>query len=159
MITASSKLFGSAQKKHEWDKHRPEMEAQTQRAHEAAARKREEERRKAEEKQRQPEPGRRDTEKAEGTKGGGDGYKAASTAEQANVFVIRPQKYEVSSMLLLIAKQVCEVEWKWPPLAMEDWLDTYLFETLRQRGVVIGAYQLLQPSDGRPEEVKSEPSS
>ncbi len=79
-----------------------------------------------------------------------DVLKPAPSPEQANVFVIRPQKYEINSLFILIAKHICENEWKWPEMSMSQWLDSYLFHTMRQRGYVIGAYQKLEEvGDGR----------
>lgn len=63
-----------------------------------------------------------------------------TSLERATTLVVKPQKMEINSMLFQIAKKICEIEWGWPELSPEDWLDTYLFETMRQRGYLIGAY-------------------
>lgn len=71
-------------------------------------------------------------------------HKTTAIPEEANTFVVTPRKCEISSMLLLIAKHVCEVEWNWPKMSVEDFLDTYLYETMKQRGIIIGAYQKVE---------------
>jgi ParB family chromosome partitioning protein len=75
-------------------------------------------------------------------------YKSAAAPEEANIFVVTTKKYEISSMLLLIAKHVCEVEWNWPKMSVDDFVDTYLYYTMKQRGIVIGAHMKEEDHDG-----------
>lgn len=72
--------------------------------------------------------------------------KAANAAE-ANIIEVVSRRVEINSMLLQIAKKVTEEEWNWPVLEMGDWLDTFLFWTMKQKGIVIGAYQVTDISD------------
>lgn len=78
-----------------------------------------------------------------------EAFKTTTSPEEANVFVIKPLKYDINSLFILIAKHICENEWKWPEMSVSQWLDSYLFHTMRQRGYVIGAYQKSEVSDGR----------
>lgn len=77
------------------------------------------------------------------------GYKVTDNPEEASVFVFTPRKYEINSIIPLIAKHVCETEWNWPKMSMTDFLDTYFFYTMKQRGIVIGAYQKIEDEKGK----------
>lgn len=59
---------------------------------------------------------------------------------EANAIVIVPKVMQVSSSLLPVAMAVTEQEWNWPKMSVDDWLDTYLYHTLRANGIVIGAW-------------------
>jgi len=76
----------------------------------------------------------------------------ASSASEANVLAIIPKSFTVNSLLLQVAKKVTEEEWHWPAMDMGDWIDTYLFWTMKQRGVVIGSYQMVPRNGNHSEE-------
>ncbi len=76
----------------------------------------------------------------------------AATASEANVLAIIPKSFTVNSLLLQVAKKVTEEEWHWPVMDMGDWIDTYLFWTMKQRGVVIGSYQMVSRNGNHSEE-------
>ncbi|MFA5187678.1 MAG: hypothetical protein WC551_14450 [Patescibacteria group bacterium] len=69
--------------------------------------------------------------------------KVATNAETASFFSVVPKTFAFSSMLLQMTKKICETEWAWPEMDMGDFLDTYLFWTMQQRGVIIGGYQMV----------------
>jgi len=69
--------------------------------------------------------------------------KVATSAETASFFSIVPKTFSFSAMLLQMTKRICETEWGWPEMDMGDFLDTYLFWTMKQRGVEMGGYQIL----------------
>lgn len=78
----------------------------------------------------------------------------AASAAEANVLAIIPKSFTVNSLLLQVAKKVTEEEWHWPVMDMGDWIDTYLFWTMKQRGVVIGSYQMVSRNGNHNEEGK-----
>lgn len=75
------------------------------------------------------------------------------TAEyrEANIFAWVPKKFEFSSALLPLAKQVSMEAWGWPDYDMSTFLDTYIFHTLKAAGIKVHSWQLETP-----EEVKEE---
>lgn len=88
------------------------------------------------------------TPKAPGALAPGKVGKGTATLAEANVVAFVPRRLEVSSLLLMVAKEVTEREWGWPEMQVGDWLDTYLYWTLRQRGIVVGAYQVIGGNHG-----------
>ena len=64
---------------------------------------------------------------------------------EAQVVAFIPKEFRANSVLLQVAKAVCENEWKWPNMSLGDWLDTYLYITMKQRGIVLGSYQKVEP--------------
>ena len=133
--------------KHCWDNHRPEMEEQASRggAHRWAKSdaKREEEAAEneplvAKEPVAEPPPAKPKREKIAQT----------ITLEEANVIAFVPKELRTTSTLLQMAKVVTEREWGWPVLEIGDWIDTYLFYTMKQRGIILGGYQVIERGDG-----------
>lgn len=59
---------------------------------------------------------------------------------EANAVAIVPKVMQISSSLLPVAMAVTRSEWNWPEMSVDDWLDTYLYYTLRANGIVIGAW-------------------
>ncbi len=141
---------GKAILDHRWAEHTQEMRQQTEKALAVKRQKAQERRGNFQSSRDSPQ----DSQGSPGTtkvqKPREEPLKATLSPEEANVFVIRPQKYEINSLFILIAKHICENEWKWPEKTVSQWLDLYLFHTMRQRGYVIGAYQKLEEvGDGR----------
>ena len=66
--------------------------------------------------------------------------KFAATLEEAASVLIAPNQFTTSSTLIWQAKLVTEKEWGWPEMPLGDWLDTYLWFTMKQRGVILGGY-------------------
>lgn len=58
--------------------------------------------------------------------------------EEANILEIMPKVLTFSSATAWLAKRFTELEWGWPVMDMGDWLDTYIYHTLKQRGVTLG---------------------
>ncbi len=74
--------------------------------------------------------------------------KAAPSAEVATFFRVVPQSFTISSQLLQICKALCEQEWGWPQMSMQDFLDTFLYMAMEQRGYIIGAWQKKDGGNG-----------
>lgn len=75
--------------------------------------------------------------------------KASSLSEAATLFII-PRKFEMSSLLLWQAMEVAINEWGWPrDITPEDFLDTYLYQTMKQRGIILGAYKVVDEEKGQ----------
>jgi hypothetical protein len=58
--------------------------------------------------------------------------------DEANVLQVVPTVKQFSSVILFLAKKYTETEWNWPELDVGDWIDTYIYHTLRQHGVTLG---------------------
>ena len=58
--------------------------------------------------------------------------------EDANVLQVVPTVKQFSSVVLFLAKTYTEKEWNWPQMDVGDWIDTYIYHTLRQHGVTLG---------------------
>ena len=71
------------------------------------------------------------------------GVKTTASLEEAAIITISPRRYELSSSLIWLAMKVARREWGWNELSPSDWLDTYLYETLKQRGIILGSYMKL----------------
>ena len=71
--------------------------------------------------------------------------KGTTTAslEEASIITIVPKAFTTYSSILWQAKVATEREWNWPLLSPEDWLDTFIYECMKQRGIVLGAYQVV----------------
>ena len=70
--------------------------------------------------------------------------KITTTLEGAEVVAFIPRKFEMHSILLWQAKEAAEREWNWPKMEPEDFLDTYLHESFKQRGIILGAYKVVE---------------
>ena len=69
---------------------------------------------------------------------------------EAQTYQIVPRAFTMSSTMLWMAKRAAVSEWGWDPeLTMEDFLDTYLYISFKQRGIVLGGYTV---TDQEPEE-------
>lgn len=74
--------------------------------------------------------------------------KTADIGEAVSV-TIAPKRFEMESTLLWQAMQAAIREWDWPTdITPADFLDTYLFESFKQRGVILGAYQVVDRKRG-----------
>lgn len=69
--------------------------------------------------------------------------KTALSFDEASVVAFIPKEFKANSLLLSVAKAVTEKEWLWPRLDIGDWLDSYLYYTMLQRGIVLGSYTVL----------------
>lgn len=70
-------------------------------------------------------------------------------AEAVSIF-IAPKTFQMSSVLLWQAREAAIREWNWPAdISPEDFLDTYLYNSYLQRGICLGAYQVLDKKDGQ----------
>ncbi|MFA5391743.1 MAG: hypothetical protein WC331_10015 [Candidatus Omnitrophota bacterium] len=139
----SNKVFA-----HEWAAHRVERLAELDNARKAKAEKK---------------------AAAEGVSAKGNGHPSSSetstvkeskspmkvTADigEAVAVTIAPKRFEMESTLLWQAREVAIREWDWPTdISPGDFLDTYLFESFKQRGVMLGAYQIIDRNRGRNQE-------
>ena len=66
---------------------------------------------------------------------------------QANVFAYVPKKFEFSSTLLTLAKQVSMEVWGWPDYEMSDFIDTFIFHMLKAAGIKVAHYQVETPEE------------
>ena len=69
--------------------------------------------------------------------------RASTIPEEASIITITPRRFETTSALIWQAKLVTELEWGWPKFPMQDWLDTLLYITFKQRGILLGGYVVL----------------
>ena len=81
------------------------------------------------------------TPKASGTKTQKVSVAGTQYLDEAALIVVSPRRFELSSALFWQAKKVTEVFWKWPVLSEGDWLDTFLYHAMKQRGYILGAVQ------------------
>ncbi len=131
--------------KHKWAVHREKMMAHSQKTLAAA---------------NAAKQKKKDTTSPSGTAQdtGGEGHKSAervkttTVIEEASIFANVPKKMEFTSVLLPLAKHVCEKEWHWPVLSLGDFVDTFLYETMKQRGIILSAYQVVKPPKKTKEE-------
>ena len=67
---------------------------------------------------------------------------------EAVIVTIQPRRFEMNSIILWQAMEATVREWDWPVMPPADWLATYLYESFRQRGIVLDAYTVTQiPND------------
>lgn len=74
--------------------------------------------------------------------------KAVTLAEAVRVRII-PREFALdSSNLFWQAMEVAINEWGWPEdIRPQDFLDTYLYVTMKQRGIILGGYQVQPPAE------------
>ena len=63
---------------------------------------------------------------------------------EAAIIAISPRRFEFSCSLLWQAMEVTRREWNWPELSPGDWIDTFLYYTMKQRGIILGGYQVVR---------------
>ena len=111
--------------KHLWEKHRDVAEAQLSKARD-----------------------RSPSHIKSGKRGNSRGDGAAQLAESTSV-MISPKTFQMSSALLWQAREAAIVEWDWDAdLSVEDFLDTYLYVSFKQRGIILGGYQVIGKEGG-----------
>lgn len=70
---------------------------------------------------------------------------SASSIQESISIAITPRRFEMSSTLLWQALNAAVQEWNWPKdMSPEDFLDTYLYYSFKQRGILLGGYQVLE---------------
>lgn len=68
----------------------------------------------------------------------------ASSIDEAVSVVVSPKTFQMSSTLLWQALQAAINEWGWPKeMTPEQFLDTYLYISFKQRGILLGGYQVI----------------
>ena len=73
----------------------------------------------------------------------GDALSTANLA-QASFLTISPKQFTMTSTLLWQAREAAIREWGWDPnITPEDFLDTYLYVSFKQQGIILGAYQVV----------------
>ncbi|GEM_PF-2824305 len=79
--------------------------------------------------------------------------KAALGIEDAALLVITPRRFEFNSTFVWQAQAVTEREWGWKHTDnIGDWLDTYLWWSMKKFGIVLGGYVVLNRSENRERE-------
>ncbi|MFH1486989.1 MAG: hypothetical protein ABIH46_13030 [Chloroflexota bacterium] len=64
----------------------------------------------------------------------------------AQIVAISPRRVEMSSTLLWQAREAAIKELRWPAdISPEDFLDTWLYESFKSIGIILGGYQTLKP--------------
>ncbi len=75
-------------------------------------------------------------------------FRSTMILAEANKVTISPRAFSMASSLLWTAMQAAISEWGWPgDMSPEDFLDTYLYLSFKQRGIVLGGYQVLPAQD------------
>lgn len=70
---------------------------------------------------------------------------AAAPLDSAVSVVISPKSFSMNSVLLWQAREAAIQEWGWDSsLTPEDFLDTYLYVSFKQRGIILGGYQVIR---------------
>jgi len=67
----------------------------------------------------------------------------ATSLDEAVAVTIVPKTFTISSSMLQVAKAATEREWGWPVMEVGDWMDTFIYNALKQRGIVIGSYTVV----------------
>ena len=74
------------------------------------------------------------------------GSKLTGNISEAVSVSISPRTFNMDSSLLWSAMEAAKREWHWPAnMTPQQFLDTYLYESFRQRGLLLGGYQVLWP--------------
>ena len=81
------------------------------------------------------------------------GAKLTNNISEAVSLSITPKAFTMNSSLLWAAMEAVKREWHWPAnMTPEQFLDTFLYESLKQRGLLISSYTVLWPqTPGTPE--------
>ena len=90
-------------------------------------------------------------QKGEGPSSGGGGSQRASGGAKpttnladAAILTVSPQTFTMSPTLIWQAREAAIREWGWDPnLSPEDFLDTYLYISFKQRGILLGGYRVI----------------
>ena len=84
----------------------------------------------------------------EQTKGGDDKKPpvapTAASLGGVNILDIVPRRITITSSLLHQTMMATRIEWHWPELSVDDWLDTFFFHMMKQHGIILGAYMKLE---------------
>jgi hypothetical protein len=72
--------------------------------------------------------------------------KVGGVQESAFVSVL-PRHFQMTSALLCSAMCVTEREWGWPEMEAGEWLDNYLYHSMKRFGYVLGAYRVVRPRE------------
>lgn len=73
--------------------------------------------------------------------------KAKTTEDlgEAVSVIISPKVFQMSSALLWQAREAAIREWGWPAdISPEDFVDTFLYLSFKQVGIVLGTYQVVE---------------
>ena len=63
---------------------------------------------------------------------------------EASLVTITPKQFTMSSDILWQARRAAIKEWGWDPnISLEDFLDTYLYISFKQRGIILGGYRVV----------------
>lgn len=83
-----------------------------------------------------------------GSKGNGKGVKVATTLAEAQTLTIYPKSFTMSSTLVWQAREAAIRELGWPAdITAEDFLDSWLFLSMKAQGILLGGYQLIGSND------------
>ena len=74
------------------------------------------------------------------------GAKFTSNIGEAVSLSITPRAFTMDSSMVWAAMEAAKREWHWPAnMTPQEFLDTYLFLSYKQRGLLLGAYTVLWP--------------
>jgi len=74
------------------------------------------------------------------------GAKLAGNLNEAVSVSISPRTFVMDSSLIWAAMEAAIREWHWPKnMTPAQFIDTYLFESYKQRGLLLGAYTVMWP--------------
>lgn len=74
---------------------------------------------------------------------GSGGAVPTTNLDDASLVTISPKQFTMTSSLLWQAREAAIREWGWDPsISPEDFLDTYLYVSFKQRGIILGGYQV-----------------
>jgi len=70
-------------------------------------------------------------------------YLRTSDPSEAALVCISPKVFETSSTLLWLAREAAIKHWGWSEdITPEDFLDTYLYFSFKQYGIILGSYMV-----------------
>jgi transposase-like protein len=67
--------------------------------------------------------------------------RTATDFSEAQLVTFVPKTFTTSSIMMQIAMAITQNKWNWPKMSPGDWLDTYIYWTMRQRGIRIGYFE------------------
>ena len=76
----------------------------------------------------------------------------AESLKEAALVALMPRRFETTTALLWVAKEITEREWGWPKMEPGEWLDNFIYFAMHDYGWAIGGYQKITrggEQDGR----------
>ena len=80
-----------------------------------------------------------------------NGHASPVALQESVLLTIRPQRFDATSTLVWMAKEITEKEWGWEHTEdIGTWLDTYIWYTMKRFGVSLLGYVVERPPRPQP---------